>query len=478
MAAVQERMADLQPRRKADIVAGPHDMTGTAVEQQGDLPFQDQRLLLLQHVVMARRHALPGMRGFDHHADAIILADGLLGEMLAATVEARRPVLVEPVDIGGADRRLRLDRGGGLGLVECGFAGRALARLKFAGLPKHLSGEELAAYWGAVEIPYRPYYAYEETLATVGDAAGLANSLLSAFERLTTVISDGEVTALPAVPERVRLRCRDAYIRRQPSAASAEITLAYVAENRMWADWTESVLRAVGCHVTPRDLSVSPLDPVPDPARTVVLLSSAFLKSRTAEAAWRALSTAEGAVGRGRMVALRVDDVRLPGTYLGRSPVDLHRLDEKDCMAAVLRALDLPVQPPERDGTDSRFPGTVPQIWNAPPRNAAFTGRNQVLEKMRDQLGSGMSALLQQPQALFGLAQHPTVGGGRVPLTLLLTSPAGRLIQATKDLPGFWNGSWASVAKEMRGRYPRHPWPDDPAAADPTLRTKKAMQRS
>ena len=314
---------------------------------------------------------------------------------VAASAEGglrRQPIRVLPVP-------MRIDEGE----KEKVDAGRALARLKFAGLPKHLSGEELAAYWGAVEIPYRPYYAYEETLATVGDAPGLANSLLSAFERLTAVISDGEITTLPAVPERVRLRCRDAYIRRQPSAASAEITLAYVAENRMWADWTESVLRAVGCHVTPRDLSVSPLDPVPDPARTVVLLSSAFLKSRTAEAAWRALSTAEGAVGRGRMVALRVDDVRLPGTYLGRSPVDLHRLDEKDCMAAVLRALDLPVQPPERDGTDSRFPGTVPQIWNAPPRNAAFTGRNQVLEKMRDQLGSGMSALLQQPQALFGL---------------------------------------------------------------------------
>ncbi len=80
-------------------------------------------------------------------------------------------------------------------------------------------------------------------------------------------------------------------------------------------------------------------------------------------------------------------------------------------------------------------------------------------------------------QALFGLAQHPTVAGGRVPLVLSLTSPAGRPIQTTRDLPGFWAGSWAAVAKEMRGRYPKHPWPDDPAAADPTLRTKKADAR-
>jgi ATP-dependent helicase HrpB len=78
-------------------------------------------------------------------------------------------------------------------------------------------------------------------------------------------------------------------------------------------------------------------------------------------------------------------------------------------------------------------------------------------------------------QALFGLAAHPKVAGE--PLVLSLTSPAGRPIQTTRDLPGFWKGSWADVAKEMRGRYPRHPWPDDPAAADPTLRTKRAGAR-
>jgi ATP-dependent helicase HrpB len=80
-------------------------------------------------------------------------------------------------------------------------------------------------------------------------------------------------------------------------------------------------------------------------------------------------------------------------------------------------------------------------------------------------------------QALFGLATHPVVGEGRVPLVLSLTSPAGRPIQTTRDLPGFWAGSWAAVAKEMRGRYPRHPWPDDPAGAAATLRTKNADAR-
>ncbi|MCU4181495.1 ATP-dependent helicase HrpB [Bosea sp. BH3] len=75
-------------------------------------------------------------------------------------------------------------------------------------------------------------------------------------------------------------------------------------------------------------------------------------------------------------------------------------------------------------------------------------------------------------QELFGLSTHPALAGGRVPLVLELLSPAHRPIQVTRDLPGFWRGSWAAVKSEMKGRYPRHPWPDDPAAAPPTTRAK------
>ncbi len=75
-------------------------------------------------------------------------------------------------------------------------------------------------------------------------------------------------------------------------------------------------------------------------------------------------------------------------------------------------------------------------------------------------------------QELFGVKAHPAVGGGRVPLTLALLSPARRPVQMTKDLPGFWRGSWAAVRSEMRGRYPKHPWPEDPANAEATSRAK------
>jgi ATP-dependent helicase HrpB len=75
-------------------------------------------------------------------------------------------------------------------------------------------------------------------------------------------------------------------------------------------------------------------------------------------------------------------------------------------------------------------------------------------------------------QELFGLNTHPSIAAGKVPLVLELLSPAQRPVQVTRDLPGFWRGSYAAVRSDMRGRYPRHPWPEDPASALPTRRVK------
>jgi ATP-dependent helicase HrpB len=81
-------------------------------------------------------------------------------------------------------------------------------------------------------------------------------------------------------------------------------------------------------------------------------------------------------------------------------------------------------------------------------------------------------ALAARVQALFGQTSHPTIAHGRAPLLVHLLSPARRPVQATRDLPGFWRGSYKAVRAEMRGRYPKHPWPEDPAAAPPPARRR------
>jgi ATP-dependent helicase HrpB len=105
---------------------------------------------------------------------------------------------------------------------------------------------------------------------------------------------------------------------------------------------------------------------------------------------------------------------------------------------------------------------------DAPTHFEAPTGNRHAV----DYEGAGAPALHIRVQELFGLKQHPAIANGRLPLTLYLLSPAHRPIQITRDLPGFWAGSWAAVKADMRGQYPKHPWPDDPANAMPTTRAK------
>ena len=107
-----------------------------------------------------------------------------------------------------------------------------------------------------------------------------------------------------------------------------------------------------------------------------------------------------------------------------------------------------------------RVEAEAPARWTAPTGNAFAV----------DYAAEGGPRVEVRVQEVFGLAEHPTAAG--VPLTLALLSPAHRPIQTTKDLPGFWKGSWKDVRADMRGRYPKHVWPEDPASAAPTARAK------
>lgn len=119
---------------------------------------------------------------------------------------------------------------------------------------------------------------------------------------------------------------------------------------------------------------------------------------------------------------------------------------------------------------DALVPWSIRQTIDteAPTHFTAPTGNGHAI----DYEGPQAPALHIRVQELFGLKSHPSIARGKRPLTLHLLSPASRPIQITKDLPGFWAGSWAAVKTEMKGRYPRHAWPDDPANATPTSRAK------
>ena len=108
----------------------------------------------------------------------------------------------------------------------------------------------------------------------------------------------------------------------------------------------------------------------------------------------------------------------------------------------------------------------LPRTWTAP------SGRQHPIAYQDD--GSALVSL--KLQEVFGTAQTPTLLHGAVPLTLVLLSPAGRPLQRTSDLAGFWQGAYSAVKKEMRGRYPKHPWPDDPVGATATHLTKRALK--
>ena len=104
----------------------------------------------------------------------------------------------------------------------------------------------------------------------------------------------------------------------------------------------------------------------------------------------------------------------------------------------------------------------------APTHFEAPTGTPLAIDYEAEQ-GPTIAVRLQE---LFGLTAHPSIAKGAVPLVLELLSPAHRPVQVTRDLPGFWRGSYAAVRSDLRGRYPRHPWPEDPASAPPTRRVK------
>ena len=206
-------------------------------------------------------------------------------------------------------------------------------------------------------------------------------------------------------------------------------------------------------------------DPSPDPEAIVAALTDAVRKEGLGLLPWpqgsirlRARAGFAGLEALGDEALLADIDDWLPPLLKGK-----RKLGDID-PGALAGVLDMKLGWDERKKLDA----LAPEMFATP------AGSHHAI----DYEAHGGPEVEVRVQGLYGLAEHPCVGTQRIPLRLSLTSPAGRPIQTTSDLPGFWAGSWKDVAKEMRGRYPRHNWPDDPAAAIASLRTKRASERS
>jgi len=272
---------------------------------------------------------------------------------------------------------------------------------------------EKSDYWANVVIPYKPYYAFEETLAAFGDIPRSPVTLLGAYERLTAAITDGRVRALGEVSEETRLTSRAAFIRpRQPPPG--DIYLSYVPQDRMWADWIEAVLNERGIRVLrPSSVALAGGSARENArrgagaaARTIAILSAAYLTSPEAEGVWEAVTLADPAGTSRRLIPVRVADVQVGPPFSDRTVVDLARRDEGQATDELLKSLGYPpkltVPPPGLSARPPRYPRTNPPVWRVPARNAVFTGRAEVLEQLHDQLNSSSVAVV-APMALHGL---------------------------------------------------------------------------
>ncbi|MFJ2776557.1 FxSxx-COOH system tetratricopeptide repeat protein [Kitasatospora sp. NPDC087315] len=298
-------------------------------------------------------------------------------------------------------------------------AGRDFARDAFAPyLGRWLPAERRAAYWSDVEVPYKPFYAYEEVPATVADRPQEARSLLNAFERLAGWITDGRVRALRPLSGEARRRLYGAYLR-STRAVPRQVFVSYAPEDRMWAEWAAATLTGFGYQTSlhnaadpyPGGRPPEAAGPLDGQGRLLALLSPEYTALPRAADAWQLLSGREIGTGAPSLVAFRLQDSDepVPRPFVGQAVPDLVRSSAVLAESQLYGEFGPPPNSTRQPDGDSgefaapaRFPGIAPQVQEAPSRNASFTGRGRLLELLRNRFTGGPAAVLSQVLYGFG----------------------------------------------------------------------------
>ncbi|QLH21111.1 ATP-dependent RNA helicase [Streptomyces sp. Rer75] len=298
----------------------------------------------------------------------------------------------------------------------------------------------------------RSYLMAAGTGAELGDGSRLGGA-----PWLAVAVADRPVAAASA---RVRL----AAVTDEETARTAAAALGSDGEEVHWADG-DVVARRVS-RLGAIELVARPLA-APDPALVHAALLEGLRREGTGLLRWSAQATAV----RQRMAflhrelgapwpdvseaALLADPDAWLGVELGRARrrADLERVDAGQALARLL---------PWATGHAARFEELAPERIEVPSGSRVRVDYGD---------GDGQPVLAAKLQELFGWQESPRIAGGRVPLLVHLLSPAGRPAAVTADLASFWRDGYRSVRAELRGRYPKHPWPEDPTTAEPTRRT-------
>ncbi|WP_406091768.1 FxSxx-COOH system tetratricopeptide repeat protein [Kitasatospora purpeofusca] len=305
-------------------------------------------------------------------------------------------------------------------------AGRDLAHDAFDPyLERWLSPERRADYWRDVEVPYKPFYAYEEVPATIVDRPQQGRSLLASFERLAAWLTDGRVSALRPLPDLARRRLYAAYLR-TGRTRSRQVHVSYAPKDRVWAEWISETLRGFGYLVSLHSAAV-PLDPgpahggaLPEAAgpldgdgRLLALLTPEYTALPRAREIWRRLTGQTPVGDSGGLLAVRIGGAEgmEPPQFAGQRALDL-ALGSAEQAEAQLFELIGPAPGAgrwmETGGTGetavphpARFPDGLPSVQELPPRLPTFTGRMRLLEAVRDGFTADSDAA--PVQVLYGI---------------------------------------------------------------------------